>query len=81
VVLNAIPATTPGVPSYTRPQLRIPVAKVAFHQLAVTDSHGTWLTGEDGIYLLEANRLSREVSDVTAEPSSLVAATDRLDRL
>jgi hypothetical protein len=38
---------------------------VSFTQLSVTDSHGTWLAGLDGIYLLDADDKLTKVSDMT----------------
>jgi hypothetical protein len=66
VELNRVPATTPGVLLvYTTPQSRVPIANVGFNHVGVTDSHGTWLAGEDGIYLLDPNDKLTKVSDVT----------------
>jgi hypothetical protein len=50
---------------YTAPQIGTPVAAGTFNQLGVTDSHGTWLSGTDGIYLLLAGLNLVKVSDVT----------------
>jgi hypothetical protein len=66
VDLIPIPATTPGVLFvYTTPQNRIAVASLGVYAVGVTDSHGTWLVGDDGIYLLDANDKLTKVSDVT----------------
>jgi hypothetical protein len=66
VDLHKVPATTPGVLFvYTAPQVRIPIANVTFSQQSMTDSHGTWLAGSDGIYLLDINDRLVKVSDVT----------------
>jgi hypothetical protein len=50
-----------GTPSTSR----FPIVNGAFKQLGVSDSHGTWLAGEDGIYLLDSNDKIVKVSDVT----------------
>ena len=50
---------------YRAPQSRTAIASVAFEQLGVTDSHGTWLAAEDGIYLLDANDHLVKVSNET----------------
>ena len=50
---------------YTAPQSRTAIASVALEQLGVTDRHGTWLGGADGIYLLDANDNLVKVSDET----------------
>jgi hypothetical protein len=50
---------------YTAPQSRRPIASVAFEALGVTDRHGTWLAGGDGIYLLDANDNLLKVSNET----------------
>lgn len=50
---------------YTAPQSRTSLASIAFAQLGVTDRHGTWLAGDDGIYLLDANDHLAKVSDET----------------
>jgi len=66
VELNRIPATTAGVLFvYTTSQARTPLANGGFNKVGVTDSHGTWLAGEDGIYLLDPNDKLTKVSDVT----------------
>jgi hypothetical protein len=66
VDLIPIPATTLGVLFvYTTSTERTPIANFGFHQVGVTDSHGTWLAGDDGIYLLDANDKLTRVSDVT----------------
>jgi hypothetical protein len=66
VNLIPIPATGPGVLFvYTTPTGRTPIASVGLHQVGVTDSHGTWLAGDDGIYLLDVNDKLTKVSDVT----------------
>jgi len=66
VDLVPIPATTSGVLFvYTTSTERTLIANVGFHEVGVTDSHGTWLAGDDGIYLLDANDKLTKVSDVT----------------
>ncbi len=66
VDLIPIPATTSGVLFvYTTSTERTLIANVGFHEVGVTDSHGTWLAGDDGIYLLDANDKLTKVSDVT----------------
>ena len=50
---------------YAAPQSRRPIPSVAFDQLGVTDGHGTWLAGADGIYLLDANDKLMKVSNET----------------
>jgi hypothetical protein len=50
---------------YTAPQTRTFIADVSVHQEGVTDSHGTWLAGSDGIYRLEPGPKLVKVSDVT----------------
>jgi hypothetical protein len=51
---------------YTAPQVRTLIAGgVIFSQMGVTDEHGTWLGGSDGIYLLPADEKPVKVSDVT----------------
>jgi hypothetical protein len=50
---------------YTAPQTRTVIADVNVHQLGVTDSHGTWLAAEDGIYLLGPGPKLEKVSNVT----------------
>ena len=50
---------------YKTPTVRAAIANVSFQQLGVTDSHGTWLAGPDGIYLLDAKDKLAKVSDVT----------------
>jgi len=54
-----------GLVAYIAPKFRVPIAHVDFHQFSITDSHGTWLAGPDGIYLLDANDELTKVSDVT----------------
>jgi hypothetical protein len=50
---------------YTAPQTRTVIADVIVHQLGITDSYGTWLAAEDGIYILEPGPKLAKVSDVT----------------
>ena len=51
---------------YTAPQVRTFIAGgVIFNQMGVTDGHGTWLGGSDGIYLLQAGAKLVKTSDVT----------------
>ena len=50
---------------YSAPQSRTAIASVAFESLGVTDRHGTWLAGADGIYLLDANDKLAKVSNET----------------
>ena len=50
---------------YTTATSRTAIFHGSFTQLTVSDSHGTWLAGEDGIYLLDANDRLVKVSDVT----------------
>jgi hypothetical protein len=59
-------STNPGLLFvYTAPTVRVPIANLSFTQLGVTDSHGTWLAGADGIYLLDPDDNLTKVSDVT----------------
>lgn len=60
--------TAPASPTlfiYSAPQSRRSIASVDLEQLGVTDRHGTWLAGADGIYLLDANDNLVKVSDET----------------
>lgn len=50
---------------YTAPQTKTLIAGVSLHQLGSTDSHGTWLAGDDGIYLLVPGPILEKVSTVT----------------
>jgi hypothetical protein len=50
---------------YTAPQTRTLLATVTVRRLVVTDSHGTWLAAEDGIYLLKPGQRLEKVSSVT----------------
>jgi hypothetical protein len=50
---------------YTAPQTSTVIADVNVHEMGITDSHGTWLAGSDGIYLLEPGPKLVKVSDVT----------------
>ena len=50
---------------YNAPQSRTAIASIAVEGLGVTDRHGTWLAGADGIYLLDANDHLVKVSDET----------------
>jgi hypothetical protein len=54
-----------GLFAYTAPRVRVPISEVSTRQLSITDIHGTWLGGDDGIYLLDANDRLTKVSDVT----------------
>jgi hypothetical protein len=58
-------AASPVLYVYTTPTERFPIANIAFRQLSVTDTYGTWLAGPDGIYLLDAGDRLVKVSDVT----------------
>jgi hypothetical protein len=58
-------SASPVLYVYTSPTSRFPIVNGAFKQLGVSDSHGTWLAGEDGIYLLDSNDKIVKVSDVT----------------
>jgi hypothetical protein len=62
-----IPLTSasPVLYVYTTPTSRTAIAAGSFKQLTVSDGHGTWLAGEDGIYLLDASDTLVKVSDVT----------------
>jgi hypothetical protein len=62
-----IPLTSPSpmLYVYTSPTSRFAIVNGAFKQLSVSDNHGTWLAGEDGIYLLDSNDKIVKVSDVT----------------
>lgn len=62
-----IPLTSasPVLYVYTTPTSRTAIANGSFKQLTISDSHGTWLAGEDGIYLLDAHNSLVKVSDVT----------------
>lgn len=62
---NPLPSASPVLYVYTTPTSRTAIANGSFTQLTVTDSHGTWLAGEDGIYLLDATDTLVKVSDVT----------------
>jgi hypothetical protein len=48
---------------YTAPQTRTVIADVNVHEIGITDSHGIWLAGSDGIYLLQAGPKLAKVSD------------------
>lgn len=50
---------------YTAPQTRTFIADVTLHYGAITDANGTWLTGDDGIYLLDASHHLAQVSRAT----------------
>ena len=50
---------------YTAPQTRTAIADLKVHQLGISDSHGTWLAADDGIYLLGPDLKLVKVSDVT----------------
>ena len=67
VVVNRIGASEPTAElfKYTSPTVRTLIAPLSFRQSAVTDNHGTWLTGADGIYLLDPSDKLAKVSDVT----------------
>ena len=62
-----IPLTSasPVLYVYTTATSRTAIAAGSFKQLAVSDKHGAWLAGEDGIYLLQATNTLVKVSDVT----------------
>jgi len=47
------------------PQVVTMIATATIHTLGVTDSHGTWLAGDDGVYLLRPDSTLVRVSDVT----------------
>lgn len=47
------------------PSTTSPLGAVTVHDLSVTDGQGTWLGGEDGIYLLRPDSTLVRVSDVT----------------
>jgi hypothetical protein len=47
------------------PQVGTPIADISLTQVGVTDKHGTWLAGSDGIYLLRPDSSLVRVSDVT----------------
>jgi len=49
----------------TAPQVLTPIATITIHALGVTDSHGTWLAGDDGVYLLRPDSTLVRVSEVT----------------
>jgi hypothetical protein len=50
---------------YTAPQTRTLLAAISIYHIGLTDSHGTWLAAEDGIYLLGPGLQLVKVSDVT----------------
>jgi hypothetical protein len=50
---------------YTAPQRGTAIADVNIYKPGVTDSHGTWLAGSDGIYLLKPEPRLLKVSGVT----------------
>lgn len=50
---------------YTAPQTRTLIAGVSVHQIGIADSHGTWLAGDDGIYLLVPGPILEKVSSVS----------------
>jgi hypothetical protein len=50
---------------YPAPTVRTPIANLQAAPPSITDRHGTWFTGPDGIYLLDANDRLTKVSDVT----------------
>ncbi len=54
-----------GLVAFRAPAVKVPIANVDFHQHSITDSHGTWLAGLDGIYLVDANDKVTKVSDET----------------
>jgi hypothetical protein len=62
-----IPLTSasPVLYVYTTPTSRIAIANGSFKQPTISDSHGTWLAGEDGMFLLDAHDSLVKVSDVT----------------
>jgi hypothetical protein len=65
VTVFPIASASPVLYVYTSSTSRFPIVDGAFKQLSVSDSHGTWLAGEDGIYLLDSNDKIVKVSDVT----------------
>jgi hypothetical protein len=67
LVVQFLPGGTDvgGLFAYTAPGVNVLIARASFRQLSITDSHGTWLGGDDGIYLLDANDRLTKVSDVT----------------
>ena len=50
---------------FTAPLKGTLIADVNVTYFGSTDSHGTWLAGEDGLYLLVPGPKLRKVSDVT----------------
>jgi hypothetical protein len=50
---------------YTAPLIRTAIADVNVRAQAITDRHGTWLAGSDGIYLLQPGPKLVKVSEVT----------------
>jgi hypothetical protein len=50
---------------YTAPQARTAIAPLAFEQIGITDRNGTWLTGADGIYVIDAGDRLVKVSNET----------------
>ncbi len=54
-----------GLVAFRAPAVKVPIANVDFHQHSITDNHGTWLAGPDGIYLVDANDKVTKLSDET----------------
>ncbi len=50
---------------YTAPQTRTLLAQAGFHQPGTIDAHGTWLAGEDGVYLVTKGPKLEKVSNAT----------------
>jgi hypothetical protein len=50
---------------YTAPDAGTLIAGVNVHQEGITDRYGTWLAGDDGIYLLKPGPKLEKVSNVT----------------
>lgn len=66
VDLYTIPATSKGVLLvYTAPEVRVRIASVSVTPVGVNGRQGTWLAGDDGIYLLRSDHTLVKVSGVT----------------
>jgi hypothetical protein len=50
---------------YTAPQVRTLLGAITVREIGLSDSHGTWLAAEDGIYLLVPGPRLEKVSAVT----------------
>jgi hypothetical protein len=50
---------------YTAPDTGTQIGSGNVYQNGITDGHGTWLAGEDGIYLLKPGLQLQKVSNVT----------------